>query len=198
MDNEIDGTDETLLKFYEDSTSTTAVERIGGTGSQIALNATANTMSLAGITGSTPSAIDGVVDKFQGSDNILMMRASDVIYAVNDGRWSNPGTWDTYAEPTSNDNVIIDSYTVHAGFTRPNVDGWNIVENSPTNMAKSLTIEVNDNSSLIVAGGTAGDEYNGTFIFSQSPVVNKANDGNGNPGVATSDYNNTMKDEAIR
>ncbi len=189
------GGTEGLLKFYEDATATTDVERIGGTGAPIVLNAPANTMSLAGITGATASAIDGTVDKFQGSGNVLMMRASDIIYAVNDGRWSNPGTWDTYAEPTSNDNVVIDSYTVHAGFTRPNVDNFTGTENYFGDMAKSLTIEANTGSSLIVGRGTAGDEGDNLFIFSQNPVVNKANAG-ANPGVASADYT-TMKGESI-
>ncbi len=185
---------EALLKFYESGGATT--ERIGGTGAALSLNAAANTMSLAGITGSDVATLDGVVDEFQDSDSDLMMRASDVIYAVNHGRWSNPETWDTYLEPTPSDNVIIDSYTVHAGFTRANVDNYTTVEFYPTDMAVSLTIEANANSSLIVGGGNSSDEYNGTFIFSQNPVVNNRADAGGNPGVSSADYA-TMKDEQI-
>ncbi len=167
--------DETILKYYESTTPPDASEKVGGTGSAYVLNNGANTISLAGITGDAAATIDGIVDQFFADGNDLLIRANDQIFAVSDGRWSNPGTWDEFREPEPTDNVVIDGFTVHAGFVRVLVDNWTTVEASPLDLAKSLNIGSTANSSLLIGGNTGGgNDYNGTFIFQQNDVTNNA------------------------
>lgn len=185
LDTELPAASESIFKFFEaNDPDGLEAEKIGGTGAPWVRDIPNNTLSLAGISG-TAAAIDEVVDGEIFASNDLLIRANDVIYAVDDGRWSNPATWDEFREPTSDDNAVISGFTVHAGFVRPNVDNYTTVEAYPTNMAKSLLIDepggaysTNTHSSLIFGGFTsASGDYNGgsgPFTYSLA---------NGNPGV---------------
>lgn len=105
-----------------------------------------------------------------GADNIrldnsndLLLRASrDVLMAVASGRWSNPFTWDEAREPEPIDRVIIDGFTVHAGYIRAN-DNYTFAEAYPDSMATNVVIGTRLNSSLLI-GST--DAFN---IFSLVP-----------------------------
>lgn len=102
------------------------------------------------------------------SGNDLLLRASrDVLKAVASGRWSNPFTWDEAREPESIDRVIIDGFTVHAGYARAS-DNYIIPEAWPDSMSMNVVIGALPNSSLLV-GST------GTFnTFSLVPGIRVA------------------------
>jgi hypothetical protein len=81
-------------------------------------------VELAGISTATaqlpPSANNLSAQLFSGND--LLLRAGPVVFAsVNNGRWSNPGTWDEAREPTPTDSVLV-RHTVHAGWRRNGLD----------------------------------------------------------------------------
>lgn len=101
------------------------------------------------------------------NDNDLLLRASrDIIKAIASGRWSNPNTWDEAREPDPIDRVLIDGFTVHAGYVRT-IDNYTIREAWPDSMATSVLIGSTPNSSLLI--GSEGG-FN-TFSLLQQPYV---------------------------
>lgn len=84
------------------------------------------------------------------SGNDLLLRATrDTMRAIASGRWSNPFTWDEAREPEPIDRVIIDGFTVHAGFVRDN-DRYAINEAYPDSLVRSILIGRRVNSSLLI------------------------------------------------
>lgn len=99
--------------------------------------------------------------------NDLLLRASrDIIKAIASGRWSNPNTWDEAREPEPIDRVLIDGFTVHAGYVRT-IDNYTIREAWPDSMATSVLIGSSANSSLLF--GSEGG-FN-TFSLVPQPYV---------------------------
>ena len=96
------------------------------------------------------------------SGNDLLLRATrDTLRAIASGRWSNPFTWDEAREPEPIDRVVIDGFTVHAGYIRDN-DRYAVNEAFPDSLARSVIIGNRTNSSLLV--GSTGS-------FSQFSLV---------------------------
>ena len=84
------------------------------------------------------------------SGNDLLLRATrDTMRAIASGRWSNPFTWDEAREPEPIDRVIIDGFTVHAGFVRDN-DKYAVNEAYADSMARSILIGRRANTSLLI------------------------------------------------
>lgn len=84
------------------------------------------------------------------SGNDLLLRATrDTMRAIASGRWSNPFTWDEAREPEPIDRVIIDGFTVHAGFVRDN-DKYAVNEAYADSMARSILIGRRTNTSLLI------------------------------------------------
>lgn len=81
-------------------------------------------------------------------NDILLRGARDILRAITSGRWSNPNTWDEGREPEPLDRVIIDGFTVHAGYVRT-IDNYTIREKHPDSMATSVLIGVTPNSALV-------------------------------------------------
>ena len=143
------GADESTVRFYE--ASPTDVEKMS-TGQPYDRTGTTATLSYVSLPGIKPTSasVDGTPDTYFASGNDVLLRTGPaIIYAVENGRWSNPNTWDEGAEPTPIDQVVIDGYTVHVGFTRPNLDNWGDDETYPTQLASQVTIGSSPNSALV-------------------------------------------------
>jgi hypothetical protein len=164
------GLNEDNLKFFEaDGASAANIEKLAGTG--YGRNKTDNIhhLSLAGILPGT-GAVDGVVEKNFTSSHELEMRASNTMYSIADGRWTNKNTWDEGTVPTQVDNAeirtsvyvgIAGSFigTAAAGNTTPEYDYY-----GNTNVAAARTITVANktgaaNPALIIGNEDNPDNY---------------------------------------
>lgn len=143
------------LRFYESPSSGTP-EKVA-TGQpytrQAASGSTLGYIQLAGIQGTTAAAPNGFGYIASGND-LLLRGGPSVFYAIAHGRWSNPATWDEGAEPSPQDEVVIDGFTVHAGYVR-SVDNYTTAEAYPTQLAAKITIGSSPNSALLF-GSTSG------------------------------------------
>jgi len=79
---------------------------------------------------------------------MLLRGSRDVLRAIASGRWSNPFTWDEAREPEPVDRVVIDGFTVHAGYVRAN-DNYAIREKYFDSLATEVMIGVKPNSALL-------------------------------------------------
>ena len=100
----------TSLRFYE--ADGTDVEKVGtgqeyGRGSATGDNL--GYVSLAGIGSTTDGIGSGTNDiaQFMSGNDLLLRSGRTTFYSINDGRWTNPATWDEGTVPTSIDNVEI-------------------------------------------------------------------------------------------
>lgn len=83
--------------------------------------------------------LDGTADAGFFSSNELILRAGPgVVISVNEGRWSNPNTWDSGAEPFPFDSVVV-RHNVWAGI-HLNRDNYDTDEAYPTEMAAAINI----------------------------------------------------------
>lgn len=108
------------LRFYE--ADGTLVEKVGTGQEYDRATAAANLgyVSLAGI-GSTADAIGtGTNDiaEFKSGNDLLLRAGPTTFYSVNDGRWTNPGTWDEGTVPTQIDDAEIRTL-VYVGIDGP-------------------------------------------------------------------------------
>jgi hypothetical protein len=137
------------LRFYESPTSGTP-EKVS-TGypytRSAASGANLGYIELAGIQGTAAAVPNGFGYITSGND-LLLRGGPSVFYAIRSGRWSNPNTWDEGAEPSPWDEVVIDGYTVHAGYKRA-IDDWDDDEAYPTQLAAKITIGSSLNSALL-------------------------------------------------
>lgn len=99
--------------------------------------------------------VSGIVDagpdnqRLDSGNDLLLRATRDTLRAIASGRWSNPFTWDEAREPEPVDRVVIDGFTVHAGYVRDN-DRYAVNEAYPDSLAKSVLIGTRGNSSLLV------------------------------------------------
>ncbi len=151
LDSELPvGADESTVRFYEASPSNLEKMSTGQAYDRTGTTATLSYVSLGGIKPTTATVVDGTPDAYFISGNDVLLRTGPaIIYAVQNGRWSNPDTWDEGAEPKPTDLVVIDGYTVHVGFTRPAVDNYTNDETYPTQLASQVTIGSSPNSALV-------------------------------------------------
>ena len=101
--------------------------------------------------------VSGVVDvgpdnqRLDSGNDLLLRATRDTMRAIASGRWSNPLTWDEAREPEPIDRVIIDGFTVHAGFVRDN-DRYSVNEAYPDSLVRSILIGQRANTSLLIGG----------------------------------------------
>ncbi len=143
------------LRFYESPSSGTP-EKVS-TGSAYSRSAASGPalgyIELAGIQGTGTAVPNGF--RYIASGNDLLLRGGpSVFYAIASGRWSNPATWDEGVEPSPTDEVVIDGFTVHAGYVRT-IDNYAGNEAYPTQLAAKITIGSSPNSALLF-GSTSG------------------------------------------
>jgi hypothetical protein len=143
------------LRFYE-SPATGTPEKVS-TGNMYNRSAASGAdlgyIELAGIRGTGRAAPNGR-DSIASGNDLLLRGGPSVIYAIRSGRWSNRNTWDEGVEPSPSDEVVIDGYTVHAGYVRA-TDNYAGNEANPTQLATRITIGSSLNSALLF-GSTSG------------------------------------------
>lgn len=142
-------TNESNLRFYE--AAPTVAEKLG-TGSAYNRNTTATLpamryLELANIQATT-GAVDAIADGYFASGNDLLLRGGPTtFYTVNNGRWSNPNTWDEGVQPSASDNTVI-NHTVHVGYRRNGVDGGSANGRIPEDGGASGTAFTSSNIAL--------------------------------------------------
>jgi len=148
------GVSESNLRFYE-SPSAGTPEKVatGQPYNRFAAGAGLGYIELAGIQGTGTPVPNGFGYIASGND-LLLRGGPSVFYAIAHGRWSNPATWDEGAEPSPTDEVVIDGFTVHAGYVRT-IDNYTGNEAYPTQLAAKITIGSSPNSALLF-GSTSG------------------------------------------
>jgi hypothetical protein len=177
------GVDQSSLRFYE-SPGTGTPEKVSTGNAYIrsaASGANLGFIELAGIQGTATPAPNG--RGFIASGNDLLLRGGpSVFYAIASGRWSNPATWDEGVEPSPSDEVVIDGFTVHAGYRR-DIDGYDVDEAYPTQLAAKITIENRLNSALLF-GSTTGPK---TFSLNMAAAGKLINNRDGGATITSGD-----------
>ncbi len=143
------------LRFYE-SPSAGTPEKVATGNPYSRLTAAGPNLGyieLAGVQGTSGAVPNGLAYIASGND-LLLRGGPSIFYAINHGRWSNPGTWDEGVEPSPTDEVVIDGFTVHVGYVRT-IDNYSTPEANPTQLAARVTIGSNPNSALLF-GSTSG------------------------------------------
>lgn len=149
------GVNQGNLRFYESPSSGTPEKVATGQpySRTAASGANLGYIELAGIQGTGTAVPNGF--RYIASGNDLLLRGGpSVFYAIAHGRWSNPATWDEGVEPSPTDEVVIDGFTVHAGYVRT-IDNYTGNETYPTQLAAKVTIGSSPNSALLF-GSTSG------------------------------------------
>jgi len=143
------------LRFYESPTAGTPEKVSTGNAYNRSAASGANLgyIELAGIQGTATAVPNGFGYITSGND-LLLRGGPSVFYAIAHGRWSNPATWDEGVEPSPSDEVVIDGFTVHAGYVRT-IDNYAVDEAYPTQLAARITIGSSPNSALLF-GSTSG------------------------------------------
>jgi len=166
------GLDEGDLKYFEaDGPATTQVEKVAGSGySRTAAGGSSfGLLGLGGILNGT-GTVDGIVEKNFTSLNDLVLRASNTMYSVVDGRWSNPNVWDEGRIPVSDDNIEV-RHLVYVGIDGPFAGTTGGTDNTPTLNTRSEFDDYGTNpaaSTIVIANNYAnaslvvGNEDNGT------------------------------------
>ncbi len=169
------------LRFFENSPAEEQKVATGQAPTRLASGgANFGYVELAGITAATvqlPNAAN-LNGQFYATNDLVLRGGPTQVIAVNDGRWSNPNTWDEGREPYEFDDVLIpNGYTVHTGYRRTAVDGstanGQILEgvadgtNPLRDEGLATTIVVEDGGGLMfgyVVGGAA-DEQNQNQVW---------------------------------
>lgn len=115
------------LRFFENSATEEQKVATGNAPTRFASGgANFGYVELAGITAATvqlPNAAN-LNGQFYATNDLVLRGGPTQVIAVNDGRWSNPNTWDEGREPYEFDDVLIpNGFTVHTGYRRTIVDG---------------------------------------------------------------------------
>ena len=127
-------------------------------------------IELAGIRGTADPAPNG--RGFITSGNDLLLRGGpSVFYAIASGRWSNPATWDEGVEPSPSDEVVIDGFTVHAGYVRT-IDNYAVNEAYPTQLAAKITIVGSSPNSALLFGSTTGPKTFSLNMAAAGELIN--------------------------
>jgi hypothetical protein len=127
-------------------------------------------IELEGIRGTGRAAPNGR-DSIASGNDLLLRGGPSVFYAIRSGRWSNRNTWDEGVEPSPSDEVVIDGFTVHAGYVRA-TDGYGSDETYPTQLAAKITIENRPNSALLF-GSTTGAKTFSLNMAAAGELINK-------------------------
>ncbi len=144
--NWVAGYQESQIRFLEGIDNGVDIERVAtGQAYTDRVNAddgtnTFGTVALPGMEFAGPlDDVDGTADAGFFASNELILRAGPgVVVSINPGRWSNPDTWDTGAEPFAFDSVVV-RHNVWAGFERT-VDNFAGDETTPNDLAAAINI----------------------------------------------------------
>jgi hypothetical protein len=183
------GVDQSSLRFYESPTSGTPEKVSTGNPYNRSAAAGANLgyIELAGIQGTAAAVPNGF--RYITSGNDLLLRGGpSVFYAIRSGRWSNPNTWDEGAEPSPSDEVVIDGFTVHAGYVRT-IDNYAFDEAYPTQLAAKITIGSSPNSALLFGSTTVPKTFSLNMAAAGELINNRVGTAtitNGTPDTGSS------------
>jgi len=140
--NWVAGYQESQIRFLEGRDNGTDIERVAtGQAYTDRVDATPTTFGTVALPGMeyTAADVDGTADAGFFASNELILRAGPgVVVSVNPGRWSNPDTWDTGAEPFAFDSVVV-RHNVWAGFVRT-YDNFTGDETTPNDLAAAINI----------------------------------------------------------
>jgi hypothetical protein len=124
------------LKFFEaDGALPADVEKVAGTGYSRNATDPIRHVSLSGLIGGT-GAVDGVIERFITPTNDLVLRASNTMISIVNGRWSNPNVWDEGRIPVQSDNVEIRTM-VYVGIDGPFAGTSGGTDDVPANNTRS-------------------------------------------------------------
>jgi hypothetical protein len=159
------------LRFYESPTAGTPEKVSTGNPYNRSAAAGANLgyIELAGIQG-TGTAVPNGFGYITSGNDLLLRGGPSVFYAIASGRWSNPATWDEGVEPSPSDEVVIDGFTVHAGYVRT-IDNYAVNEAYPTQLAAKITIGSSPNSALLF-GSTTGPKTFSLNMAAAGELIN--------------------------
>jgi hypothetical protein len=165
------GVDQSSLRFYESPSSGTpekvstgyAYTRLAASGADLGY------IQLEGIRG-TGTAVPNGFGYITSGNDLLLRGGPSVFYAIRSGRWSNPNTWDEGVEPSPSDEVVIDGFTVHAGYVRT-IDNYAFNEANPNQLAAKITIGNSPNSALLF-GSTTGPKTFSLNMAAAGELIN--------------------------
>ncbi|MCO5251234.1 MAG: hypothetical protein M9949_07410 [Candidatus Kapabacteria bacterium] len=75
-------------------------------------------ISLAGIARAANTALPNDLDRFASGNDVILRAGPTTFYTVDDGRWTNPNTWDEGTQPSSLDDTEI-RHAVYVGIDGP-------------------------------------------------------------------------------
>lgn len=180
--------------------SNTGQKLTGGSGLPIVSGATdpryvelASTTGMQLISGSGGGTIQQLTS---GSDLVLTSRPL-IFIAVNNGRWTNPGTWDEGAVPDSASNTILRAL-VYAGIAGPAFGTPSTNNTTPESnvyssgiMANSIVVDSNYTNAALIVGN---EDNPNSFVFSTQLNGNvegtEAGFYNNNATANSGDWNN--------
>ncbi|HRP02969.1 MAG TPA: hypothetical protein PLE30_10025 [Candidatus Kapabacteria bacterium] len=166
------------VRFYEADGTVTPDEKIG-TGNPYVRNSASGAnlgyVELAGISETATTNIPNGIADFASTNDLKLTAGPTTFYTVNDGRWTNPGTWDEGTRPSASDNTEI-RHMVYVGIDGPfagttggtdEIEGNNTLREATAysgGVAAANTITIATgfaNASLII-----GNEDNGSgYVF---------------------------------
>jgi hypothetical protein len=134
-------------------------------------------VSLAGILRATAPALPNDLDRFASGNDVILRAGPTTFYTVEDGRWTNPNTWDEGTQPTSADDTEL-RHGVYVGIDGPFIGTLG----GPDGIAANNTLAESDHYGASAAARTItiasgypnasliiGNEDNPTsYIFSTS------------------------------
>lgn len=164
------------LRFYE--ADGTLVEKVGTGQEYDRATAAANLgyVSLAGI-GSATDPIgtdpDNGIGQFLSGNDLLLRAGPTTFYSINDGRWTNPGTWDEGTVPTQIDDAEIRTMvyvgidgpfagTAEAGNTTSEAEHYDIAGDPNDPAARTITIADGETRASLIIGN---EDNPATYVF---------------------------------
>jgi len=106
------------LRFYEADASDREKVGTGEVYDRVDAGVNLGYLELAGIGNTATGAVPNGIGLFASGNDLLLAAGPTTFYSVQDGRWTNPNTWDEGTIPTQIDNVEIRTM-VYAGIAGP-------------------------------------------------------------------------------
>lgn len=134
--------------------------------------------------------VSGVADsgpdnqRLDSGNDLLLRAARDTMRAIASGRWSNPFTWDEAREPEPIDRVVVDGFTVHAGYVRDN-DRYTVNEAHPDSLALSVLLGSRPQTGLLI--GSTGSFAQFSLVPERTSYVTVLRSGTAPTSLAIQD-----------
>ena len=203
-------TTQTSLRMYEANAADKEKVGTGNTPVKTAASTGPDVMGSFSITGiksalSTNTVLPNGIGLFASTNDVLLTAGPTTFYSINDGRWTNPNTWDEGTLPTEDDNALI-RHHVYAGIAGPFVGTDAPGNTTPEDVEyagdvpAAFTIEVADiaGAAFILGNEDNGDGYvfrtkstAGTTFMNNNTNPNAVAFGTGIAAKAT--YENTVQ-----